>query len=177
MKLNVGSGHPKGVYCEPEWVNIDSAAKGLIDEDKGVFSLSVLEMPNIWTDKFETVHCIHMLEHMNRNFRQQVFDQLYRVTAPGGTLFLEVPNFQRIVQLLHEAYITNDLEKVHVWKTSIYGKQRYDGDAHHWGFDESHLQELAKIAGFQKYETTADPEQMVSRHHKHEPVILLVATK
>ena len=176
MKLNVGSGHPKGAYCEPEWVNIDVAADK-IDESKGVINLSVLGMPDIWTDKFETVHCIHMLEHMNRNFRQQVLEQLCRVTAPGGTLFLEVPDFQRIVQRLHEAYITNDLEKVHVWKTSIYGKQRYDGDAHHWGFDALHLQELAMKAGFTTIETTSDPKRMVSSHHKHEPVILLVATK
>ena len=179
MKLNVGSGHPKGRYTEPEWVNIDIAAEGIIDEAKGVISLSVLEMPDIWTDKFETVHCVHMLEHMNRNFRQQVLDQLYRVTTPGGTLFLEVPNFQHIIALLNHAYQTNNTELVHIWKTSIYGKQRYDGDAHHWGFDAAHLTELAITAGFQKTEcwTNEQPEKMISSHWKQEPVILLVATK
>jgi predicted SAM-dependent methyltransferase len=179
MKLNVGSGHPKGVYNDPEWVNIDIAAEGLIAESKKVLNISVMGMPAEWTDKFETVHCVHMLEHMNRNFRQQVIEQLYRVTAPGGALYLEVPDFQKVIEKLHAAYKANDTERIHVWKTSIYGKQRYTGDAHHWGFDAAHLQELAQKAGFQKTErwTNENKEKMISGHYKHEPVILLVATK
>ena len=173
-KLNVGSGHPKGVYNGPEWINIDDAPEGTI---QGATKMSVLSMPQEWTDRFEVVHCIHMLEHMNRNYRQEVLNQLYRVTAPGGTLYLEVPDFERTVALLHKAYVENDTKAVHIWKTSIYGKQRYDGDAHHWGFDAKHLHELAQNAGFKEIETTSAPSKMVSSHHKQEPVILLVATK
>jgi len=174
MNLNVGSGHPKGMYATKEWINIDDAPEGTIE---GVVKMSVLGMPQDWTDKFPEVHCIHMLEHMNRNFRQEVLNQLCRVTSPGGKLYLEVPDFEQIVDRLHDAYQSQDKEQVHIWKTSIYGKQRYDGDAHHWGFDASHLKELATNAGFKMCETTSDSKRMVSRHWKHEPVILLVATK
>jgi len=174
MKLNVGSGHPKGIYATKEWVNIDDAPEGTIN---GVTKMSVLDMPNDWTDKFETIHCIHMLEHINRNFRQEVLNQIYRVISPGGKLYLEVPDFKRIVALLHDAYIRNEMREVHIWKTSIYGKQRYNGDSHHWGFDAPHLMDLAMLAGFTTIETTSDPKQMVSSHWKHEPVILLIATK
>lgn len=176
-KLNVGSGHPKGVYTNREWINIDIAAKDHIDEKECVLNMSVLDMPNDFTDKFEVVHCIHMLEHMNRNLHKEVFKQLYRVVAPGGILYLEVPDFQYIVALLHQAYTENKPEIVHIWKTSIYGKQRYNGDAHHWGFDARHLQELAKNAGFLNTRTTSDPKAMISSHYKQEPVILLIATK
>lgn len=176
MKLNVGSGHPKGKFREPGWVNIDDAPEGTIT---GVTKMSVLKMPLDWTDKFEEIHCIHMLEHMNRNLRQEVLNELYRVTAPMGKLYLEVPNFQSIVALLNDAYNTGNYELVHIWKTSIYGKQRYDGDAHHWGFDANHLSELATKAGFQETRcwTNKDQDKMVSTHYKQEPVILLVAIK
>ena len=181
MKLNVGSGVPRGSYCQPEWLNIDDAPEGTIRPKAGVNfqKISVLAMPEDWANKFEEIHCVHMLEHMNRNLRQQVMTALHRVLVPGGLLCLEVPDFEEVVSNLHAAYMTRDLESIHIWKTSIYGKQRYDGDAHHWGFDAEHLKELAQKAGFHEMETwtNSNPEKMISGHYKQEPVILLKAVK
>lgn len=179
MKLNVGSGQPRGIYKDPEWVNVDFAGPDVI-EGAGIFvRCSVLELPEDWTNKFEVVHCIHMLEHLNRNHREQVFRQLYRVVAPNGVLFLEVPDFQQTVKNLYEAYVNNNSHMVHIWKTSIYGKQRYEGDAHHWGYDSHTLKQLASSAGFKttKVWDNSQPEKMVSLHYKQEPVLLLEAKK
>ena len=177
MKLNVGSGHPKGIYRSPEWVNIDIAAKDHIDDKMCVLNVSVLEMPPDWKNKFDEVHCIHMLEHMNRNKRQEVLNHLCDVIAPGGKLYLEVPDFKRTIELLHNAYQEQNVQAIHIWKTSIYGKQRYVGDSHHWGFDAFNLTELACEAGFKQWETTTETTRMISTHWKQEPVILLIATK
>lgn len=174
MKINIGSGYPKGQYTGSEWVNIDITPK-----DNAVLQMSVLDMPKDFSDKFEVVHCIHMLEHMNRNLRQQVINEIHRITAPGGVAYIEVPDFESIVGLLHDAYQKKDKGRVHLWKTSVYGKQRYEGDAHHWGFDPEHLIELAGIAGFKggAIWSNGNPEKMVSSHYQQEPVLLLEAKK
>lgn len=182
MKLNVGSGFPKPPYTEAGWLNIDSAPEGTITvtrEGCEFQRVSVLEMPAEWTNKFEEVRCIHMLEHLNRNLRQQVVNELYRVLAPGCTLYLEVPNFESIIALLHRAYERKDTRSIHIWTTSIYGKQRYEGDSHHWGYSENHLQELARNAGFPKTTVwdSGNLDKMVSKHYQLEPVLLLEAVK
>lgn len=179
MKLNVGSGDPKGQYRTEEWVNIDLSADKVINPKRNVLTMSVLSMPEEWAGKFDEVHCIHVLEHIDRNLRLQVFEAIYKVMAEGGKLFLEVPDFEGIIYRLYTAYETGDLTEIHKWKTSIYGKQRYTGDSHHWGYDETHLTELAKQAKFQTCQTYTGttPERMISAHYKQEPVILLEAIK
>lgn len=179
-KLNIGSGDPKGKYRSDEWVNIDLAANDVIDPSRNVLAMSVLDMPEDWADKFDEVHCIHVLEHIDRNFRLQVFEAIYRVMAPGGKLYLEVPDFESIIYRLCNAYESSNLEEVHKWKTSIYGKQRYNGDSHHWGYDAPQLRELSGKAGFRSthiWVSSHHLEKMISGHHKQEPVILLETIK
>ena len=179
MKLNVGSGDPKGQYRTEEWVNIDLAANEVINPKRNVLAVSVLDMPVDWDGKFDEVHCIHVLEHIDRNLRLQVFEAIYRVLTEDGRLFLEVPDFEGTIYRLYAAYEAQDLKEIHKWKTSIYGKQRYVGDSHRWGYDEVHLKELATQAKFRacRFSTGAMPERMISTHYKQEPVILLEAIK
>ena len=179
MNLNVGSGQPRGIYKQPSWINLDSAGADDIGGAGTFVRGSVLDMPADWENKFEVVHCIHMLEHLNRNHRQDVFNALYRVLQPGGMLYLEVPDFQEVVDNLYNSYLLRNQELIHKWKTSIYGKQRYIGDAHHWGYDAETLKSLANQAGFRSAVTwtNAFPEKMISTHYKQEPVILLEALK
>lgn len=193
MKLNVGSGYPKGKYTEAGWLNIDSAPEGTIDiRGKGyeceLRCVSVLEMPADWTNEFEEVHCIHMLEHLNRNFRQQVVNELARVTKPGGKCYIEVPDLRMVIGFLNAAMMNGDTKMEHNLTTSLFGKQRYEGDAHHWGFTKRTLQELCENAKFSKVSVDSsmymNPMPMVkasfvpiSRHHMQEPVLLATCIK
>jgi predicted SAM-dependent methyltransferase len=187
MKLNIGSGYPKGQYTGTDWVNIDDAPEGTFDS-KHVTKASVMSMPEDWTNKFEEVHCIHMLEHLNRNWRQDVVKQICRVTAPGGTAYIEVPDFRVVILLLHNAMEADNREIEHNMTTSIYGKQRYQGDQHCWGFTKRTLHNLCTEAGFSK--VSVDPSMWaaggtpantrfkpISSHYKHEPVILATCIK
>ncbi len=180
MKLNVGDKDFKGIYAEPEWLNID------IEQGRSrsnFIKMSVLEMPEDWNEKFETIHMIHCLEHINRNFRQQVIKELYRVLQPGGVAFVEVPNFEAIVKILARAFAQEDTRTIHLMTTSIYGKQRWPGDGHRWGYTHDSLATLFHEAGFSEIKIyLGSPDgngngAMISQHYKQEPVLLVKGTK
>jgi predicted SAM-dependent methyltransferase len=182
MKLNVGSGYPKKQYLELEWVNIDDAPEGTFLGNDGhrVTKMSALGMPLEWTDKFEEVHCVHVLEHINRNFRQEVVNQLHRVTSPGGVAYIEVPDFQTIILVLAQAFISRDVTLQHNMTTSIYGKQRYAGDQHCWGFTVDTLSDLCLKTGFTavKVQTPNDANfTPISAHYQQEPILLATCLK
>ena len=175
MKLNIGSRDFEGIYRNDDWLNIDIHP---LDKAKRNFQvMDVFHMPLEWADKYEEVHAIHVLEHVNRNLRQQFVEACYRVTMPGGYCFIEVPDFRETVRLLNLAFEQRDYRAQHIWTTSIFGKQRSPGDQHCWGYTSSSLHDLFERAGFKSVEVTTDSSRMISSHHKQEPVILAIGVK
>jgi len=142
--------------------------------------MDVFVMPPVWKDTFEVVHAVHVLEHINRNRRQEFVQALHGVTAPNGVVYIEVPDFKETVRLLHEAYQSGNKEAQHIWTTSVYGKQRSPGDQHCWGYTVETLSNLFFNAGFRfvlAWQSIKNPEEMISSHHKQEPVLLVKGIK
>jgi predicted SAM-dependent methyltransferase len=148
MKLNVGDKDFNGLYLEAEWINIDIQARKKECPHNNFITMSVLEMPEGWSNRFEETHMVHCLEHINRNSRQRILEELYRVTIPGGSVYIEVPDFVYTVHLLNTAFEVGNDEMAHKWTTSIYGKQRFPGDQHCWGYTRKTLADLFTNAGF-----------------------------
>jgi predicted SAM-dependent methyltransferase len=182
MKLNIGSGVPADQYLNRyNWTNIDIS---MVETPAMFFEMDVFHMPLTWVDRFTETRAIHVLEHVNRNKRQQFVDACFRVTATGGICRIEVPNFPEIIWNLNKAIQDNDKEKEHIWTTSIYGKQRWPGDSHCWGYNVDTLGELMQKAGFINVVAwTSGPaytiglDKMVSGHYKSEPVLLMEGWK
>lgn len=178
-KLNVGSRDVIKPSSEG-WLNIDIDPLG---KGSNFLQMDVFDMPADWAEQFEEIQAIHVLEHINRNRRLDFVKALYRVTKVGGMCYIEVPNFQETIRLLHEAYTASprDHAEVHKWTTSIYGKQRSPGDQHCWGFDLWTLAELGQDAGFvpgnwakaYKDDKTGDRQPLLSEHYKQEPILLM----
>jgi predicted SAM-dependent methyltransferase len=168
--LNIGSGAPKGLYKEEHWINID------VHHIKGVIQMSAFDMPNSWTDRFREVRAIHCLEHVNRNQRLEFVQHCLRVTEPGCFCFIEVPNFKRTIMQLMNAFESGDKDLEHRMTTSIFGKQRYDGDQHCWGFTWDTLYDLCMEAGAEEVEIfrgcMTDHACMISDHYRQEDVLL-----
>jgi predicted SAM-dependent methyltransferase len=181
-KLNVGS---RDVIkpADEGWLNIDIMPLPRPRENFEV--QDALHLPETWANQFEEIHAVHVLEHINRNFRQDFVTEMFRITAPGGACYIEVPDFKETVRLLHEAYLREDLKMQHIWTTSIYGKQRSPGDQHCWGFTHATLTELFHQAGFTVtvwntgYERTwrNDLLKPISTHYKQEPCLLVKGIK
>lgn len=176
MKLNIGSSIPHGQYKRKPWVNIDAAPKG-------TFNARVIRMDALHLGfkdaAFDEIHAIHCLEHVNRNFRAEFIQECHRVLEKNGDLWVEVPDFETIVALLHEAQRKGETRRAHIWTTSIFGKQRYPGDQHCWGFTPATLQQLMETLNFSHVEifTNRDQDRMISEHHKHEPILLAWGVK
>lgn len=184
MKLNVGDKDFDGIYNSKDWVTIDIAPRENPKFQENFILMSVLEMPDSWSDSFEEVHMIHCLEHINRNHRQKVIKELYRVLEPGGEVYIEVPDFEGTINLLSQAFEAKNERLVHIWTTSIYGKQRFPGDQHCWGFTKTSLPALLHEANFSYVEySQAGPGYfegkipMISHHYYQEPVLLVKGIK
>jgi predicted SAM-dependent methyltransferase len=176
--LNIGSGKPRGEYRSKGWLNIDT------HDIPGTTKMSVFEMPNHWTNKWALVRAVHVLEHVNRNRRLEFIKQCSRVLMPNSLcrLEIEVPNFEKNVEQLYHAFQNKDYDLEHRMTTGMFGKQRYPGDQHCWGFTERTLGELFSkcFTEFKIYKDGPDGNSMhdtnrVSNHFHQEDVLLVVA--
>lgn len=174
-KLNIGSSHPSGQYKNSEvWINIDYGEQ---EFGHGVLKIDATQMPDDWKNKFEEIHAVHVLEHINRNLRFKFVEECHRVLRGKGVLYIEVPDFEAVTRALVNAWNSKDEHLSHKMTTSIFGKQRYTGDQHHWGFTKDTLYDLIKEQGFDKIDiyTNKDIDQMISGHYKQEPILLAKA--
>ena len=180
MKLNVGSSTTQGQYRNQDlWINIDKAPFDTKNFEIGD-PLAGLK----YTDNtFDEIHCIHVLEHVEYKDHLPFLQELYRVCQPGGIILVEVPNLmENCVQLvnIYKDYQSGKLsqeigaEVLRCMTLSIFGKGRWEGDAHRWGFYPEKLISLIQSAGFID---VVEQKEMISSHWKQEPVMLVRGIK
>lgn len=177
MKLNVGSSTTTGEYRDKQvWVNIDKSPF-----DTKNFEIGDPLVGLRWQDDtFDEVRCIHVLEHVEYKDHLPFLMELCRVTKPGGIIYVEVPNIMETCSQLLNLYKDTKLdpaireEVIRCTILSIYGKGRWEGDAHRWGFYPAHLMKVVAAAG---YKDVVEQKEMISSHYKQEPVILVRGTK
>lgn len=170
MKLNAGSGCPDLKVYGAGWVNVDlSRARDTV--------CATLERLPFSDQTFEEVRAIHVLEHITRAKHKEVLQELHRVTISGCAIYVEVPDFLAVCRSIVDAADKSEtdsrvMEHIRIRTVGVYGKQRYPGDFHHWGFTPYHLERLLHDTGWR--EVTRETE-MISRHYKQEPVLLFKA--
>ena len=171
MKLNVGCSWPKGKYRSDEWTNFD-----IIKNERVDLVGSVLDIP-LPTCSVEEIHCVHLLEHLTRDKYPKALAEMHRVLKIGGTLYVETPDFKGTVKNLSDAFERGDPESIHVWTTSVYGKNETEGMAHYVGFYEGLMRRAFRHQGFINVVRLTDTEDMISTHYKQEPILLVRGTK
>ncbi len=173
MKLNVGCSWPGGRYKLNEWINLD-----LVGNERINVQGSAVALP-FETGSFDEIHCLHVLEHLTRDKYATALREMHRVLKPGGFCYIEVPDFRKTVELLHASFNNQAVEAIHIWTTSIYGKNERAGMAHHWGFYEGLLRKEMRLQGFTDVVRLTVPEEMkvVPTRYKTEPVLLVRGSK
>jgi predicted SAM-dependent methyltransferase len=172
MKLQVGSSEVVGRYKGADWTNLD------IEPHRGVDIVAdASELIPLDTGSVDVIHCIHVLEHVTRDKYQPMLREMHRVLKPGGVLWVEVPDFKGTVDNLLAAFISNDVDAIHIWTTSVYGKNERAGMAHHWGFYEGLLRREFRYQGFKEVTRLTEKDDMISTHYKQEPVLLVRGVK
>ncbi len=175
MKLQVGSGDHKvapALYKRSDWVNVDIVkVPGLNVKASGV------ALP-FKDDSFEEVHCFHVLEHVTRDKYKPMLAEMHRVLKPGGFLYVETPDFQGTVANLMSSFAAGNARAIHIWTTSVYGKNEREGMGHHWGFYEGLLCDEFRTLGFNDVNRIVEKEKMLAASHwQSEPVLLVRGTK
>jgi predicted SAM-dependent methyltransferase len=172
MKLQVGSSDVGGKYKGSDWLNLD------IKQHDGVDIVAdASEHIPLDTGSIDEIHCVHVLEHVTRDKYQPMLREMHRVLKPGGLLYVEVPDFRGTIDNLKRAFERNDIDAIHVWTTSVYGKNEREGMAHYMGFYEGLLRREFRHQGFKEVTRLTEKEDMVSTHYKQEPVLLIRGAK
>ena len=115
----------------------------------------------------------HMLEHLPRLVFPVALKEWFRVLKSGGTIIIEVPNFDGTVKEYLEAVANNDIKKMDQRIENVYGRQFFEGDQHCWGFNLFRLKRALESVGF------TDVEEMTnySYHATEEPCVKVIARK
>ena len=172
MKLQIGSSIVRGIYKTDEWINLDIVKFEGVDIVADASEHIPLE-----TGSVDEIRCIHVLEHVTRDKYPLMLREMHRVLKPGGVLYVEVPDFKGTIDNLLAAFNSNDVEAIHIWTTSVYGKNERAGMAHHWGFYEGLLRREFRHQGFKEVDRLLEKDEMISSHYKQEPVLLIRGTK
>ncbi len=175
MKLNIGSAEPSGRY-KRDWINIEYCHTIKNIKKHNLVFGDGCNMP-FKNNCFELIHCIHMMEHVDRRDHPSLLNEIIRTLKPKGQVYIEVPNFIKVCENIVNLYKDNNLnelrEQIRCWTLSVYGKGRYNGDTHRWGFYPELLKEDMEKVGLE----VSFPTENISNHWKQEPVILICGTK
>ena len=113
----------------------------------------------------EAIETYHVIEHIPFPEIPSAVQEWYRVLIPGGQLVIECPNFDEALA----EYLDGNEERLY----SIYGRQRFKGDTHYWGYNARRLKNLLMASGFSK----AIEAEAQDRHKNEEPCLRMEATK
>ncbi len=143
----------------PGHVNIDYNAGAAVDY---VCNIGKLPCPRNSAERIETYHVI---EHIPRNEVARFLAHWLDILAPGGVLVTECPDFDRDVV----EYLSGNEERLH----SIFGRQRFRGDAHLFGYNAHRLSALLQSVGFENIEEMP----AMDYHSESEPCIRIECRK
>jgi len=130
LKLHLGCGNR---YLEG-FVNIDWRKTSATDL---VCDIKRLPFPD---QTIESIESYHVLEHLPRHDVKDTLKRWRRLLMPGGTLIIEIPDFDEIVR----RYLAGDDSQL----DGIFGLQRFTGDFHLFGYNRNRFMALLKQAGF-----------------------------
>lgn len=117
MKLNLGCGANKLVG----YINID--IDNSLEPDQVIDFRVGLPFEN---GSVEKIVMYHVIEHIEKRYREDMLKEFHRVLQPNGTLVISYPEFTKIV----ENWKTNKRGMRDFWEATIYGRQASRSDYH-----------------------------------------------
>ncbi len=157
LRLHIGCGK----RLLPGWINVDRVARA-----PGVrtdLDLAALPYPD---NSVEEILAEHVLEHLSFAEEASVWPEMARVLRPGGTLTLEVPDFEWVCATFLAAndewrdfYVTGHPDhyggcgrvldqRWGILQTMFFGNQNGAGQFHRSAYTAAKLRALAHRTGF-----------------------------
>ncbi len=137
------------IGCDTEhrdgWVNIDTRAEVSPDVVARAHELTMFADSSV-----DEIEACHLLEHLPLHEAQAAIREWARVLRPGGSLLLELPNFEACIRLLG---VAKDAAGYDLAMLGIFGwppavTSLGESWAHHWGWSPGTLGAELSAAGF-----------------------------
>jgi predicted SAM-dependent methyltransferase len=136
-RLQIGGKYPK-----EGWEVLDAIPAPHVDHVGDASDLAAFP-----DDTFAEVYASHVLEHFDyKDEMIEVLREWRRVLKPGGTLYVSVPDLERLCRLYLQPGL-KPAERYRVMRT-MFGGHLDDYDYHMAGIDESYLGYCIQTAGF-----------------------------
>ena len=133
VKLNLGSRN----RAIPGFIGIDC------DQHEGVDIVGdISDLSRFADGSVEEIYASHVFEHFPHTKAAAVLAEWFRVLAPGGKLYIAVPDFERCVELYGAIGLSEWIVRF------LCGDQEYKTAYHYNLFDEARLSGMLKEAGF-----------------------------
>lgn len=115
-------------------INIDHRYTEAVDYVSDINSIPCRE------GSVSCVETYHVIEHMPLPKIREVLSKWYAIIKPGGMVIAECPDLDQAVI----EYLGGNDERLF----SIFGRQRFPGDAHFFGYNRKRLRKTFEDAGF-----------------------------
>lgn len=164
VKVQLGCGHKPW----DGWINIDGErAAQYADHVADLRSLPLA------TGGANVAVAIHVLEHFYEWEVPEVLSEWKRILKPGGTLILELPSMDKVMQYMSACIAQRQPFNMAMTWWAMWGDPKYKDPAmcHKWGYTESLLRHVLQTAGFTNIHA-AEP-----RYHVKQRDMRMVATK
>ncbi|MDA0171531.1 methyltransferase domain-containing protein [Solirubrobacter taibaiensis] len=139
-KLNLGAGWDN----RPDYLNVD--LNDFHDPDLVGDVRALTALPS---GRYEEIIAQDILEHLERADVPVALQEWRRLLAPGGRLWLRVPDLTSLLSWLRR---DDDPERHRQVMHFLFGTQAYNGDYHHAGFTGVLLSDELHRAGFERVE-------------------------
>ena len=137
VKLHLGCGSD---YWKDGWTNVD-----YVKEVKADLYHDLTKPLEIEEGSVDLIASNHLFEHLPIQCVEEVLKNWYTILKPGGTLTMEMPDFDGDVKLYVEAKTPYQQARV---LERIFGEHSREGQVHHWGWNEERLRGDLERAGF-----------------------------
>ena len=146
MKLNLGSG--KSRFPNYKNVDIDPA----VEPD---YIANLVEKLPFEANSIEEVLLIHTIEHIQKQYHQNIYDEIYRILSTDGRLILAYPEFEMVAK----NWLEDKAGMREFWGWAIYGRQLSPSDFHVSLMYTPEVIDLLKSSGFKDFEISQEPTQ------------------
>lgn len=133
LKLNLGC----RTRSMEGWTNFDCGDHPGVDVVGDIRNLSMFADGSV-----SEIYCSHAAEHVPHPEAPAMLKEWHRVLAPGGKLYIAVPDFERCVELYQLTGINQWLQDY------VSGGQEYATAYHYAIYDEAKLTAMLTEAGF-----------------------------
>jgi len=155
LRLHLGCGQKR----LDGFVNIDQNFSAATD-----FICDITKLP-CPPNSVERIETYHVIEHLPLPLVAPTLKSWHAILRKGGVFVVECPDLRADCQ----EFLTGNTERLF----SIFGRQRFPGDAHHWGYTAESLCTLLREVGFEA-PRTAEP---IDYHSITEPCIRIEAVR